>query len=240
MYERVRADVAAGTDSAEFRRSVLESRLGVSEASGGVSRIRDNLAAPLMILMGIVGLVLLVACANVANLMLARAVARRREIAMCLALGAGRSRLIRQGMVEALLLAALGGIGGFLVAIWGTSALSSLLSGVLPVVLDISPDGRVLVFAGLISCATAVLFGFLPTLAATGLDPLGVLKSGGAAGRGASRIPFGRTLVVTQIAVSLVLLVAAGLFVRSLMWLKDVDLGFDPESGRAVPREPAG
>ena len=130
-----------------------------------------------MILMGIVGLVLLVTCANVANLMLTRAVARRREVAMCLALGAGRWRIIRQGMVEALLLAALGGIGGFLVAIWGTSALSSLLSGVLPVVLDISPDKGVLVFAGVMSCATAVLFGFLPTLSATRLDPLGVLKT---------------------------------------------------------------
>ena len=228
VYERIRDDVAAGTDSADFRRSVLESRLAVSEASGGVSRLRDNLAAPLMILMGIVGLVLLVTCANVVNLMLTRAVARRREVALCLALGAGRSRIIRQGLVEALLLAALGGIGGFLVAIWGTSALSSLLSGVLPVAIDISPDKGVLAFAGLISCATAVLFGFVPTLSATGRDPLGVLKSGGTAGRGASRIPFGRTLVVTQIAVSLVLLVAAGLFVRSLMRLKDVDLGFDP------------
>ena len=228
VYERVRDDVAAGTDSAEFRRSVLESRLGVLEASGGVSRIRDNLASPLMILVGIVGLVLLVTCANVATLMLTRAVARRREVALCLALGAGRLRIIRQNMVEALLLAALGGLGGFLVAIWGTSALSSLLSGVLPVVLDISPDKEVRLFAGVISCATAVLFGFLPALSATGHDPLGVLKSGGAAGRGASRIPFGRTLVVTQIAVSLVLLVAAGLFVRSLMRLKDLDLGFDP------------
>ena len=228
VYERLRDEVAAGTDSTEFRRSVLESRLKVSEASGGVSRVRDNLATPLMILMGIVGLVLLVACANIANLMLTRAVARRREIAMCLALGAGRLRLVRQGMAEALLLAALGGAGGFLVAIWGTSALSSLLSGVLPVVLDISPDRGVLVFAGAISCATAVLFGFLPTLFATGPDPLGVLKSGGTAGRGASRIPFGRTLVVTQIAVSLVLLLAAGLFVRSLMKLNEIDPGFDP------------
>ena len=140
VYERVRAEVAAGTDSAEFRRSVLESRLEVSEASRGVSRVRDNLAAPLMILMGIVGLVLLVACANVANLMLARAVARRREIAMCLALGAGRSRLVRPGHDRGAAACGLGGIGGFLVAIWGTSALSSLLSGVLPVVLDISPD----------------------------------------------------------------------------------------------------
>jgi putative ABC transport system permease protein len=228
VYERVRADVAAGTDSAEFRRSVTESRLRVSDASGGVSRLRDNLAAPLMILMGIVGLVLLVACANIANLMLARAAARRHQIAMCLALGAGRLRLLRQGMIEALLLAAAGATGGFVVAIWGTSALSSLLSGVLPVVLDITPDGGVLVFAAAIACTTAVLFGFLPTLSATGLDAPGVLKSGGGAGRDASRIPFGRTLVVTQIAVSLVLLVAAGLFVRSLMRLEDVDLGFDP------------
>jgi predicted permease len=227
VYERIRADVAGGA-GAEFRRSVLRSRLEVATASRGISRVRDNLATPLMILMGIVGLVLLAACANVANLMLSRAVVRRREMAMCLALGASRSRLIGQGMLEALLLAGLGGIGGFLVAIWGTSVLSSLLSGVLPVVLDIGPDGRVLLFAGLISCGTAVLFGLLPTLAASGLDPLGVLRSGGAGGRGASRIPFGRTLVVTQIAVSLVLLVAAGSFVRSLMSLRDVDLGFDP------------
>jgi predicted permease len=227
VYQRVRDEVAAGTDSAEFRRSVLQSRLGVSDASRGVSRVRDNLAAPLMILMGIVGLVLLVACANIATLMLTRAVARRREIAMCLALGAGRLRIVRQGIVEAMLLAALGAVGGFLVAIWGTSALSSLLSGVLPVVLDINPDGGVMVFAGAVSCATAVLFGFLPTLSATRLDPIGILKTGGA-GRGASRLPFARTLVVMQIAASLVLLVAAGLFVRSLVALKDVDLGFDP------------
>src|SRR4030095_4339061 len=163
------------------RGGVLESRLGVSEASAGVSRIRDNLAAPLMILLGIVGLVLLVTCANVANLMLTRTVARRREVAMCLALGAGRLRVIRQGMVEALLLAAVGARGGSRVAIWGTSVLSSLLSGVLPVVLDISPDKGVLLFAGVISSATAVVFGLLPMLSATGPDPLGVLKRGGVA-----------------------------------------------------------
>ena len=227
VYERVRADVAAGTDSAEFRTSVLESRLDVSNASGGVSRVRDNLAAPLLVLMAIVALVLLVACANLATLMLTRASARRREIAMCLALGAGRFRIVRQGLIEALLLASLGGGAGFVVAVWGTSALSSLLTGVLPVVLDISPDGRVLVFAAVAAGATAVLFGFLPVLSATRLDPIDTLKSGGAGGR-SSRIPFGRTLVVSQIAVSLVLLVAAGLFVRSLMKLKDGELGFDP------------
>jgi predicted permease len=227
VYERMRADVAAGTDSAEFRASVLESRLDVSNASGGVSRVRDNLATPLLVLMAIVALVLLAACANLATLMLTRASARRRELAMCLALGAGRLRIVRQGLIEALLLASLGGAGGFVVAVWGTSALSSLLTGVLPVVLDISPDGRVLGFAAVAACATAVLFGFLPVLSATRLDPIETLKSGGAGGR-SSRIPFGRTLVVSQIAVSLVLLVAAGLFVRSLMKLKDGDLGFDP------------
>jgi predicted permease len=230
VYERVRGGVASGTDNAEFRRSVLESRLVVAEASGGISRLRDNLAPLLMILMGIVGLVLLVACANIATLMLTRSVARRREMAMRLALGARRLRLVRQGMIEALLLALCGGAGGFMVAIWGTSALSRQLSGVLPVALDISPDGAVLIFAGTISCATALLFGFLPTMSATRLDPLDALKSGGgSAGRGASRIPFGRTLIVTQIAVSLVLLVVAGLFVRSVMKLNAADLGFDPD-----------
>jgi len=225
VYDRVRADVAAGTESVDHRTSILESRLVVSDASGGVSRVRDNLTAPLMVLSVIVGLVLLVACANLATLMMTRAVSRRREFAMCLALGAGRLRLVRQGMIEALILAGLGGAGGFLLAIWGTAALSSLLSGVLPVVLDIAPDGRVLLFAGAMACGTAVLFGLLPALSATRFEPLAVLKSGG--GR-ASRIPFGRTLVVSQIAVSLVLLVTAGLFVSSLMKLKAGDLGFDP------------
>jgi predicted permease len=226
-YERFRDALAAETDSPDFRESVLASRLRVSEATGGVSRIRNNLSTPLIILLGIVGLVLLAACANLASLMLTRSVVRRHQTAMCLALGAGRLRLVRQGMMEALLLAALGGAGGFLAAIWGTSALSSMLASVLPVVLDISPDTRVMTFAAAISCATAVLFGLLPTLWATKRDPLDALKAGGG-GRGASRIPFGRTLVVTQIAVSLVLLVAAGLFVRSLMRLENVDLGFDP------------
>ena len=173
----MRADVAAGTDSAEFRASVLESRLDVSNASGGVSRVRDNLATPLLVLMAIVALVLLAACANLATLMLTRASARRRELAMCLALGAGRLRIVRQGLIEALLLASLGGAGGFVVAVWGTSALSSLLTGVLPVVLDISPDGRVLGFTAVAACATAVLFGFLPVLSATRLDPIETLRA---------------------------------------------------------------
>ena len=229
VYGRIRDDIAAGTDSSEFRTSVLQSRLAVSEASGGSSRLRDNFSGPLLILMAIVGLVLVVACANVANLMLARAATRRRETAVCLAIGAGRLRLVRQGMAEALLLAAFGGLGGLFLATWGSSVLESLVSGALPISLDVSPDTSVLAFAVVMSCATAVVFGLLPALRAARIDPLGALKAGGAPGRGTARIPLGRTLVVTQIVVSLVLVVAAGLFVRSLLKLKDIEPGFDPD-----------
>ena len=190
VYERIREEIAAGADSPEFRHSVLESRLAVSEASRGSSRLRDNLSAPLLILMAIVGLVLVVACANIANLMLARAASRRRETAVCLAIGAGRLRLVRQRMAEALLLAALGGLGGLLLATWGTSVLATLISGVVPVSLDISPDIRVAAFAALTSCATAAAFGFWPALRATRIDPLAALKGSGGERRGA-RIPVG-------------------------------------------------
>jgi predicted permease len=229
VYERIRDDIAAGTDSPEFRRSVLDSRLLVSESSRGSSRVRDIFATPLLVLTAIVGLVLLVACANVANLMLARAATRRREVAVCLAIGAGRWRLVRQRMAEALLLAMVGGLMGVVLAIWGTSVLEALIAGALPISLDISPDAQVLAFAMVTSCATAVVFGLLPALRATGIDPLGALKSGGGADRGIVRIPLGRTLVVTQIVVSLVLLVTAGLFVRSLINLREIELGFDPD-----------
>jgi predicted permease len=229
VYERIRAEIAGGTDSPDFRRSTLESRLAVSEASGGSSRLRDNLSKPLLILMGIVGLVLVVACANVANLMLARAAARRRETAVCLAIGAGRLRIVRHSLVEALLIAALGGLGGLFLGTWGISVLAALVSGALPTSLEVSPDWRVLAFTMLTSCATALVFGLLPALRAARIDPLAWLKAAGGPGRGAARAPLARALVATQIAVSLMLLVAAGLFVRSLLKLKDIDTGFDAD-----------
>jgi predicted permease len=229
VYGRIRDDVARGTESSDFRKSVLDSRLAVSEASGGSSRLRGPLSAPLLILMGIVGLVLVIACANVANLMLARSATRRRETAVCLAIGAARLRLVRQWLVEALLLAALGGVGGLLLAYWGSSVLVAMVSGALPLSIDVSPDVRVLSFTILVSSATAIVFGLLPALRAARIDPLPALKVSGGPGRDTARIPMRRMLVVTQIAVSLVLLVAAGLFVRSLLKLKDIDTGFDPD-----------
>ena len=228
VYERIRDEVARGTDSAEFRTSVLESRLAVSSASGGTPRLSGTLGTPLMVLMAIVGLVLLIACANVANLLLARAATRRRETADCLAMGAGRLRVVRHALAEALLLAACGGAAGLVLAYWGSSVLVSLLSGVLPLSFGVGPDVRVLSFTMLVSFATAIVFGLLPALRAGRIDPLPALKVSGGPGRGTARIRLRRTLVIGQIAASLVLLVVAGLFVRSLFKLKDIDVGFDP------------
>jgi predicted permease len=228
VYARIRNEAAAETDSPEFRASVLESHLAVSEASRGASRLRDNLSVPLLILMVIAGLVLLVTCANVANLMLARAASRRRETAVSLALGAGRLRLVRQGLFEAALLAAAGGAAGLALAAWGTSGLEALAGDAFPISLEIAPDRRVFAFAGVVACATALLFGGLPALRASGIDPLGTLRAAGGAQR-TVRLPLGRTLVVAQIAVSVVLLVLGGVFVRSLAGLQAIDTGFDPD-----------
>jgi predicted permease len=244
VYDRVRADIASGTESPEFRRATLQSRLQVVEASGGASNVRDRLSEPLLVVMAIVGLVLGIACGNVANLMLARAAARGRDTAVRLALGAGRLRLIQQRLGEALVLALLGGAGGLLLAAWGTPVLFALVSGVLPIALDVDPDWRVIAFTLLVSGATAALCGLLPALRAGQIDPLQALKAGGGPGGRAARIPLGRALVVTQIATSLVLLIAAGLFVRSLLNLRHIDTGFDPDSvllyGVAPPGTDAG
>ena len=229
VYGRIRADVAAGPDSAEYRKSVLESRLEVSEARGGSSRLRRPLTAPLLILMGIVALVLVIACANVANLMLARAAVKRRQTAVSLAIGANRLRVFRQWMVEAAILAALGGSVGLLLAIAGSSMLVTLVAGALPLSIDVSPDVRVLAFTLVASCVTALVFGVVPGMRAARMDPLPALKATGEPGRGAGRIALRRLLVVVQVAVSLVLLVGAGLFVRSLLRLHEIETGFDAD-----------
>ena len=229
VYGRIRDDVAAGTDSAEFRASVLASRLAVLDGSGGSSRARDNLSTPLLLLMAIAGLVLVVACANVATLLLARGAAKRREDGLCLAIGAGRMRLVRQRLSEAVLLAAIGGVTGILLAAWGSSVLADLVSGTLPLTLDVSPDVRVFAFAALVSSATALAAGIAPALRASRVDPLAVLKTAGASEHAPARMPLGRLLVITQIAVSLVLLVLAGVFVRSLVNLRSIETGFDAD-----------
>jgi predicted permease len=177
------------------------------------------------LIMLVVGVVLLIACANAANLLLARAARRRREIAIRLALGAGRRRLVGQLLTESLLLALLGAGAGLLLALWGVDAARSLP---LPRTLDITPDGRVLAFTLALAVLTALLFGLAPALQATGASVVPALKDAAAAG-GAARSRLRGALVSAQVALTLMLLVPAGLLVRSLQQLAVADPGFAVE-----------
>ena len=205
--------------------------LELAPASKGLDDLRQQFSQPLYILMAVVGLVLLIACANVANLLLARATARQKEIAVRLAIGAGRRRLIRQLLTESVLLSALGGAIGLVLAYWATSVLVAFMSsGREPVVLTVHPDPRVLGFTAAISVLTAVLFGLAPAFRGTRLDLTPALKESAAAGARAPRATrsrLGKGLVVAQVAMSLVLLVGAGLFVRTLQNLENINVGFN-------------
>ncbi|HEY6391674.1 MAG TPA: ADOP family duplicated permease, partial [Bryobacteraceae bacterium] len=191
-------------------------------------------------LMAMVGLVLLIACANIANLMLARASGRQREIGVRVALGAGRGRLIRQLLTESLLISALGGILGTLFAVWGTGMLVRLVStGVTNLSLDIPYDYRILLFTVTISLLTGILFGIAPAFWATQVDvgrSLAANARGSVGGRGGART--GRILVVAQVALSLLLLVGATLFLRTLHNLVGQKLGYDREHLMMVRIDP--
>ena len=195
-------------------------------AATGFSDLRQQFSRPLFILMGVVGILLLIACANTANLLLARATARRREFATRMALGAGRRRLIRQLLVESVLLAGLGGGVGVLLARWTTEFLVVFMSrGRSPIILDLEPNARVLVFTASVCIFTGILFGLIPALRATGLGVTSALKGGGRMTASRRRLAPDRVLAVSQIALSLVVLIGAGLFVRSLAALNERDSG---------------
>jgi predicted permease len=202
----------------------------VSEAGGRVfPEFRGPVLGFMALLMTVVGLVLLIACANLANLLLARASARRREIGIRLALGAGRWALIRQLLAESVLLSLLGGAAGAVGAAWTADVLSTFRPPLpVPVVLDLALDLRVLAFALAVSIATGVLFGLAPALAATRTDVVSALKDDGAAtGTGPQRSRLRNALVVGQVSVALLLLVGSGLFVRSLRNAHAIDPGFE-------------
>jgi predicted permease len=207
--------------------------LELASASKGLNDLRREFSKPLFILMAVVGLVLLIACANVANLLLARATTRRKEIAVRLAIGAGRRRLIRQLLTESVMLAALGGGFGLLLAYWTTSLLITFMSsGRYPITLNVRPDVRVLAFTVAVSLVTGVLFGLAPASRTTRVDVTTALKetsSGSSSGihYGRVRLGLGKALVVSQVAMSLLLLVGAGLFVRTLQKLENLDVGFN-------------
>jgi predicted permease len=205
------------------------STLAADPGGQGENDRRRQYAQSLRILMGLVSLVLLAACANVANLLLARGAARRREIALRLALGAGRARIVRQLLAESLLLAFLGAALGALFAHWSRGLLVGLRQfGGSPAVLDLPLDGRVFGFTVVITAATALLFGLAPALRATRIN-LTAEFQGGARQLGVGvRSRLSQVLMVVQIALSLVLLVSTGLFVRTLRNLQNVDPGFNP------------
>ena len=232
-FQQMMAAEAAGY-SADQKKRFMDQRLPVAAGSHGASTLRANFGKPLEILMAVVGLILLIACANVANILLARAAARQKEIAVRAAMGASGKRLFRQVLTESVLLASLGGIAGVLLADWADIALLRLVSGggaQLP--LDVSPDARILAFTLGVSLLTGILFGVVPALRAARVELVSILKSatrtvaGGSSHSG--RAPIGKILVVAQVALSLLLLVVAGLFIRSFRNLSDVNLGFERE-----------
>jgi predicted permease len=206
-------------------------RIEVRSGARGLFSLPDELPSELNILMAVVGLVLLIACANVANLLLARAINRKKEIALRLALGAGRARLTRQLLTENLLLALAGGGLGLLLADWVTNILWRFaIDGIDPAGLDLNIDGRVLLFTGGVTILTGLVFGLVPAFRATRVDPGPTLKaSPGTEGGNESRMGLGQSLVVAQVALCVALLAGAGLMVRSLEKLNRVNPGFQQD-----------
>ena len=190
-------------------------------------RIVAGMRPALLVLLCAVGCVLLIACANVANLLLARSTAREKEIAIRLALGASRWRIARQLLTESTVLGLAGGIAGLFVAFWGVDSLVALAPGSLPRMDQVHLDGRVLVFTLLISLVTGILFGMAPALQLPRLSIHEVVKDGGRGSTGSRRRWLRQSLVVAEIAIALVLLIGAGLMINSFWRLQRTDRGFD-------------
>ena len=206
----------------------LQDAFRLEPAANGDSGLREIYRRPLATIMGVVVLVLLIACANVANLLLAQASARNHELSLRIALGASRVRLLRQLLTESLLLSSAGALLGLMFATWGSRLLVRQLSTAAnPVFLDLPLDWRMLGFTAAVAVATALLFGTAPALRAARMPPNDALKAQGHGVVGERSFGAGQMLVVLQVALSLVLLVGAGLFIRTLASLANLNLGFD-------------
>ncbi len=226
IYARYLGQCAAGASGAD-RPRLLNRQIVLTGAAVGSPQLGRRLQKPLTVLMILVALVLLLACANIGNMLLARTAARSREIAIRIAVGAGRGHLVRQLLTESLLLAVAGGALGLLFACWGAKVFAGLVTGYVSQI-DVSPDLRVLAFTAAVSVCAGLLFGLIPALHAARSDVAPVLKGTGAVQR-CGRWPVGKLLVVLQVALSIVLVAGAGLFLRTLANLKTLDAGFAHE-----------
>jgi len=207
------------------QRSIAGARIVLRPGGTGSTSLRQRYVKPLQVLMGIVALVLLIACANVASLLLARGNARRREIAVRLAIGAGRARIIRQLLVESAVLSITGTAAGICIAtLAGPRIVSVISTPRAPVVLDLTPNWHVLAFAAAAATLTTVMFGLAPAMQSTATHPGGALKDGARGGTARSKLL--PSLVAAQVALSLMLLIGAALFVRTLKNLETMDPGF--------------
>ena len=225
-------------ESNDLGKSALNiAKIDVLSGAQGLAEFRTRFAKPLRILMAVVALVLLIACANVANLLLARATARQKEVAVRHAIGAGRFRLIRQFLTESLILATFGGVLGLLFAWWGSRALLILVSGdSSPIPIDVTPNVRILSFTFAVSVLTALLFGLAPAWIITRPNVSSALKVTTPA---RPRLGLSRLLVVSQVTFSLLLLIGAGLFLKTLHNLRTINLGFQADQliqARISPR----
>ncbi len=217
-----------GTEiSADDRRAIATANLELATGDKGFGQLRGQFSQPLTVLMVMVAVVLLIACANLANLLLARGSARRREISVRMAIGASRSRVIRQLFTESVLLASIGGAVAVAVAWWGSGALFSTVAETSSSLkLDLRPDLRTFAFTAAVSFVTALLFGLAPALRATRVDVSTALKESGRSA--ATGWKLGRALVAVQVTLSVILLMGTGLFTRTLYNMKAQDFGYEP------------
>jgi predicted permease len=230
VFKQLLASYQIPNLSEDQRHALLNQTVKARAGGKGASSVRGDFGQPLMVLMALVGLVLLIACANIANLLLARAAGRQKEIAVRMALGASRMQLGAQIMTESILLGTAGGALGVGLAAMATRLLVRLVAGGGQLRLDAHTDWRVLGFTAAVALATGILFGLAPALRATRIDVAPALKENARGVTSGSRVTLGRALVTAQIAISLLLLIGAGLFVRTLRNLQNVDLGYAREN----------
>ncbi len=230
VYQQWLRDATGASPSAEQVEDMKKARIELHEAATGISDLRTRFSDPLKILMVLVGVVLLIACVNIANLLLAQATGRQREVAVRLALGANRRRLMGQFFSESLLLSLMGGVLGVLMALWGSQLLLTLVqTGPDPLPIQVGGNARVLLFTFGLSLLTGLIFGLAPALRMTHLDLAPSLKEGKGTARSETRSRLGQVLVAGQVALALFLMIGAGLFVRTLQKLEQTGAGFDGE-----------